>query len=488
MFMKKSAVADMFALTLARVITMISSLAQAMILARNFDKFSFGTYSQSLIIISIMTTITGFGLSSAVNYFVVRAEDIKSRQENFNSIVLINIFTGIIGALVLIIFNAHIGNYFNNPVLSTLIIYVAFRPMLTNLITDYQNLLVANSLAKTLAKRNIIISILQVLIIGIVSYYTKDLVLLFIFLILLDLLQLLYFVIISYKMKYKLSLNIKTKLIINILKYAVPLGIALMVGTLNIQIDKMIIGKFFSTEELAVFSNASRELPFSFIVASITTIVLPKIIKLLQDNNKQKVILLWSNSINLGIIFTWLFGIVALLLSRELFLLLYTEKYIDGLGVFRVFVFAQMVRFTYFGMILNALGKTRKVLLFSAFTLIINTILNFVFLDWFGFVGPAYATLISIIIIGFFQLIESTKELNCKLNSVLKFREISWYVIVMIGVAVIGFYLKGFLYYLGLNNIYILIIVTLIYCLTVLIILLKNIKILFLQINTNANN
>ena len=52
-----------------------------------------------------------------------------------------------------------------------------------------------------------------------------------------------------------------TKLLKSVFSFSIPMGLASAISTLSVQLDQLMVGRFFSTEELAVFSNAAKELP-----------------------------------------------------------------------------------------------------------------------------------------------------------------------------------------------------------------------------------
>ena len=90
------------------------------------------------------------------------------------------------------------------------------------------------------------------------------------------------------------------KLIKAIFAFSIPMGLASSVGTLNGELDKLIIGKFFSTEEYAIFANASKTLPVTILATSLTAVLLPKIVRLLKEKRYDEVVSIWGSSINIS--------------------------------------------------------------------------------------------------------------------------------------------------------------------------------------------
>ncbi|AHM57288.1 hypothetical protein EAL2_c20070 [Peptoclostridium acidaminophilum DSM 3953] len=468
---------DIVAITLARIVTMTTSIVQAMILSRLFDKYDYGTYSQIIIVMTILTNVTSFGLSSAVKYFASKTTNLNKQKEYFETIFNLNIITGIIGATILILTRDLVANYFSNPALQVMLLYVALRPMISNLVLDYQNIFIANGMSLIISYRNIGIGISQLIITGIGAFILRDIKYILILLLLLDVLQLIYFYFIS---RNRLYLNMQWKinkhLVHEIFSYSVPLAVALMIGTINIEVDKLIIGRFFSTDELAVYTNMSRELPFSFIAVAISTVTLPKIINKFSDGKLADAKQIWAFSISLGFISTTMFCVLALLLHKEIITFLYSDKYLGSESVFVIYILVQLFRYTYFGTALNAAGMSRVILFYALITLALNVILDFTFLYYIGFIGPAYASLISIAFMGLIQLIHGSKILKSSFFELFIIKHNLTSIVVFAIVGLLLFPLKNHLITYGYNNISILVIISGLYCLMTIILLFPMIK------------
>ena len=115
-------------------------------------------------------------------------------------------------------------------------------------------------------------------------------------------------------------------------------------------------------------------------------------------------------------------GLIAF--APDVITLLYSEKYLPGVNVFRIYSVVLILRCTYFGMILNATGKTRFIFYSSLCSLGLNIILNGVFYWLVGFIGPAIATLISQTVINVVQLIFTSRVMNYRFKDILPWKEL----------------------------------------------------------------
>jgi len=466
-------------------VTLCTGIAKAMIFSRTLDKFDYGTYNQGLFVVSFISPFVALGLANAVNYFYNKTEQIDERQKYTNIIFSMTIILGILGAVGVIVFRGIIANYFVNPALLGLLIYVAFTPLLTNTIALYHPLYISNGMAKTIAVSNLIMSVSQLILLGTVSIFSQNIALMFIVILILDLLQIVifggYF---NYKcFKIKL-LNIGRKYIAPILTYAVPVALASTVGTISLSIDKMIIGRMMSVEDFALYSNVSKELPFNIITSSFTIIIMPVIIEFYARGKMDKLKNVWSNYLEIGYLSTWAFCGGAIVCARELVLFLYSDRYIGGLNIFIVYLFVAMTRFTYFGLILTASGKTKWILVYSLFNLILNLFLSIILFNLLGIIGPSISSLISTSLLNIVMFLHNVKIVRVKIADVINIKTMILFITLLFCTGLLINYTDRIIISQFINvNIVKLIVKYLMYLLILLFICRKKIKTLIIELN-----
>lgn len=467
--MKNNIAKDSIMLTIVRVITLAASMAQTMILSRIMTLTEYGTYSALLIIVSLGTTIAGLGLNNAINFFFNKEKDIEKKKKYVNTIFAITTLSGLIFAVIIYVLKRQISNYYNNILVLNLIIYITLKPTFTNIITLYQQLYISVGKTKVIAIRNLIISILQIIAIPITFSIFKNIKSILIIGLILDICQLVYFGFDIKKILEINCLNIEIKMIKPILIYAIPMALATMIATIFKESDKLIIAKIATIEELAIYTNMSKQLPFEFIVLSFTTVITPVIIRLLQ-NNKKKAIQLWEDYIEFGYISTWILCIGAIICAKELLIFLYSDVYLDGLNIFKIYLLVEMFKYTYFGLILSATGKTKYILYSSGIAMVANIIFNIIFYKIFGLIGPALASLICTISMGMVQLLLSCKEAKVNFFEAIRIKNMIKTLLQLLIVAILSISLKKILKFFVNSNIIILILIYAVYILCSLLV------------------
>lgn len=419
---KEDVVSNSIILVFVKVITMSVGIIQTMILSRTLTKTGYGTYSQALLIINFTAPFFSLGLENAVNYFYNKSAELRIKEKFINTIFMISVCSGLFCGGLILAFKNQLAGYFGNAAVLGLIFLIAFRPCLQNLIALYQPLFISSGYASIIAKRNLIISIAQVGIIGGVSYFSDNIELIFLLLLLLDIIQFFCFAEVYRKRKFTISVfKADLSLIREILRYAVPMLFAASLSTISLNVDKLMVSGLMSTEDYALYSNVSKELPFAFIVSSFTAVVTPLIIRYINEGSYEKFKDLWSSYLEVGYKVTWPLCFGAAILAPEMIEVLYSRTYLstDGIMVFRIYTIASMMRFTYFGMVPTALGRTDIVLKYSVISCVINICLNYPMYLLFGMPGPAVATVASMIIGAILYFRTSTKLVNISFWEVL---------------------------------------------------------------------
>lgn len=413
---------DSAVLVFVRLITLSVSIIQTMILSRTLTKAGYGTYSQAVLIISFSAPLFSLGLGEAVNYFFNRAADKEVKESAINTIFLISIISGLACGLLIWMSQRQIAGYFGNAAVLELILLIAFRPCLQNLIALYQPLYISSGYAGAIAVRNLLVSIAQVGVVSGASYFWGSMERLFLLLLLLDMIQLFCFGAVYRKRQFAISVfRADFSLIGRILRYALPMLLAASLSTISINIDQLMVSGLMGTEHYALYSNVSRELPFAVVISSFTAVVTPLVIRYINAGEHQRFKDLWSSYMEMGYRVTWPLCVGAAVMAPEMIEVLYSEAYLnpDGVMVFRIYTVAAMLRFTYFGMIPTALGRTDVVLKYSGISCLINVCLNYPMYLLLGLPGPAAATVASMVIGALLYFRASARLVNISLWEVL---------------------------------------------------------------------
>ena len=476
-------------LTISKVITLTLAMVSAMLLSRFRTLSEYGTYSQIILISNIATSLFMLGLPASINYFLSRAET-REEQNKFLSVfyTLTTILTFVIG-LLLVLSISLIANFLNNPFIINFAYFLALFPWTRIIMGTIENILVVNKKTWTLMVYRVSNAII-VLITIIISYYSNFSfnTYMIIFLFVEIIYSLIVYLIVSCFFG-KLSISFDKSLLRNIFAFSIPIGLASAVGTINIELDKLMIGWFFDLEQVAIYSNAGKELPITIISVSLTAVLLPELARYFKTGQVDIALEKWRASTTLSLIIVSLFVFGIFVYAPDVMTILYSQKYLPGTNVFRVYIILLLLRTTYFGIILNATANTKYILFSAIFSLIMNILLNFLFYWWLGFIGPAIATLLSQLIMNALQLIITSKIIKRPINKLFPFKECAIILSIALIFGILFYYLKLWLpldQFIG--SIGESLVLGIVWAILYICLMFKKIIILWNELNNNNNN
>ena len=103
---KKGIGFDIIVMAITRVITMIFGIVVTRLLSTKLSLNDYGTYSEALTLISVITSVTIFGLVDAEVFFFNREANKEKREKSVNTIFMIEIVISLIAAGLVLAFSS----------------------------------------------------------------------------------------------------------------------------------------------------------------------------------------------------------------------------------------------------------------------------------------------------------------------------------------------------------------------------------------------
>lgn len=434
-------------LTFVQVITTVLGLIVTKLLSVNFSLQEYGTYSQALLVITTVTSISILGLTNATNYFYNKTKENDKQKEYIATIFTIQYIVGVFSALVIIICRFPIASYFGNERLTGILSIVAFMPILQNLISMYQVLFVSIGKAKVIAIRNLLVSLIRLLAVLVACFVLCDIVTVLVVVVCLDVFQVTYFFYLFRKYKYPIDIrDSRINLTREVLTFGIPMSIYVLTNSFSRDIDKYVISAFANTETLAIYSNAAKVLPFDMITSSLITVLIPIITRMINQQKYEEAKEIFKLYLRVGYILTFIFVGGAVAVSRNLMLCLYDQKYLVGLPVFIIYLVVDMIRFANATAILSGSGKTKILMSISVITMSLNAVLNIIGYKLLGLVGPALVTLLLTLGMTIALLHYGAREIHTRIIELFDLKEIGIIGIQIISIGVLTYFFSTYLY------------------------------------------
>ena len=430
-------------------------MVMTMLLSRFRSLEEFGTYKQILMIVNLVTSILMLGLPKSLNYFLARSNSDEEKQKFLSLYYTLNTILSFVVGIALVLSVGLIENCFDNYTIRSFLYFLAIFPWTKIVCSSIENLLIVYKKAKALVAFRIINSLALLLTVLAVQFFGltfKDYMLLYV-------IVESAFSVAVYVIAARVSGGIRPylngRMIRTVFAFSIPLGLASVVGTLNVELDKLLIGTLLDPVSFAIYSNAATELPVTMISSSFTAVLLPQMVRMLKKEDHHGAIKVWGNATTLSMILIAVVGVGCFVYAEDVMTLLYSKKYIEGaigaagVWVFRLYSLHLLMRCTYYGMVLNSIGKTGFIFWCSIGALGSNAVLNVVLFKVFEMFGqsmlaPAVATLISTTAMAILQLAMTAKSIDVKFREIFPWRNAACILLVNIAFGVVFFFAKRF--------------------------------------------
>lgn len=384
-----------FLLTFVKILSMILGMVQTMLMTHKLLAEDYALYAKTMTCLSVASNFSVLGLTDSILYFFNKTSDIEKRKKYINTIFFIQMISGVLVGFIFLSLMHPVSIWMNNPRLVFTIPIVFIQPLLTNLLNEYNSLYASSDLAKDTAIRSGIMAPIR-LVITVAALYTEyPVYAYFAFMVLFDVALVVYFhLVYKSKMGYFVKINrFEKSYIPSILKFSVPLGLAIVVKAVLMECDKLIVSNQCTEYELATYAAVSRTLPVTMFSASMATLLLPHITRCFHNGEKEELYKNLRLYYLAGAITSIVIGFSILPVSREAIIFLYSEKYVSGIIIFIIYLLNDIAGFSYAGMLLTITGNSKTLLWANAVSLIANIVLDYLSLRSIGILGPAVVTL-----------------------------------------------------------------------------------------------
>ncbi len=418
---------DSILLAVTKVFTLVLGILTTKFMSKYMSLSDYGLYSQSLVVVEATTALITFGMTDAVNYFFNSTKEKDKRASYVNTMFFLEIIIGIAGAIIICSLSKPICYYFSEPHLFVLLFIVCLQPLFDNLVAMLQVLYVSNKKGKYISVRTLIVSIIRLGIVIIGCTVFRNLYFVVIGFTITAFLQVALFWIWYKKIDFIINpLKFDKQAILPVLKFGLPLGLYILINSLLRTSDKFVIGYFASTEELAIYSNAAKILPFDIVAASFITICAPFITRYVKNQQNAELNSLLKNYISVSFVSTIGLASVVLLFSKDILLILYDDKYLPGLDVFKIYIIIEMCKFCSLYIVIMSFNRNKELLIISLIALLLNVFLDIALYHLFGSIGCAIGTLIITISISIYMFLRTCKLTEIKLNNLIDFNFLLW--------------------------------------------------------------
>lgn len=419
-----SLIKDSVIMTFSKGIRAFVMLILTMLMSRVMMEDTYGTYRQIMLIVTLCTAIIPLGIPVTISYFY---QNINAMQKSklVNNTLIISSVLSISVICIINIFSFDISVLFNN---SNLVDYLFILSLYIAIIIAFsylENLYISSGHALILGIINIIFFIIYFIIIAIEIIFFNKLYTIILTMTILEVIKSVYMLYKIYnlnKYEYLFDISFMKKQ----MGYAMPLGLTVIIQTINLYTDNLFISSNFTPTEYAIYSTGATEVPFiSIITISLATVALPQMSKLYNtDHDFQGVLEVWSKTTKSAAAIIFPVFWILLFYNAGYIKFIFSEKYLATTPVFIVYLFRLLLSCTVFSNILIILKKQKVIVKNMLIGIMFNITMNFLLIKIFGMLGAAISSMLMHSLLVILQLYQISKFSNYKVSHLLPFREL----------------------------------------------------------------
>ncbi|MBF0311013.1 MAG: oligosaccharide flippase family protein [Magnetococcales bacterium] len=208
--------------------------------------------------------------------------------------------------------------------------------------------------------------------------------------------------IMAWRISREAPFSLRPSLVVEELKIGYPVLFKSLMGSINSQFDKYLIGLFGTLSNVGVFNIAQRASGMIFtLMTSLEQAYLPTVYRLLFEGKEENRAVL-GRYLTPYMYFSLAFAYGLILGAEEVFWLLTAPEYHPGIDMAIVLAlyFSTMFLMKINGTQLNYSKKVWATSFLVSGSVTLNILLNIPFIHWWGAMGAAWATLVSGMIMG----------------------------------------------------------------------------------------
>jgi O-antigen/teichoic acid export membrane protein len=223
-------------------------------------------------------------------------------------------------------------------------------------------------------------------------------------------------------------------LLVEQLRYSLPFGLAVLVGTLQANFHHFVVSHTFDAATFAIFAVGCLQIPLiDFIATPMADVMMVKMTEARRDGAVARARALWHQAASdLALLFVPLVGLL-LVASDRIIVLLFTESYAASVPIFRVSVLTILFTPLLIESVLRVHADTRFILLLNTLQLGVLALLIRPFLSRFGLVGGVLVMVVAVVVVRAAGLLRLRRLLATRFTELLPWPALAKVMIVAIG-------------------------------------------------------
>lgn len=408
-------------LIIARGISILITIFIPLVLVRMLSQEAFGTYKQSLLLVSTAITLIPWGMAQSLYYFLPK--DLEHRSEYLLNTIRFLLITGCCAFILFSLSGPFLINIFHNAEMAKyapmLGIYVFFM-----IVTSYSEIvLTAENRVSAAAWIILFYELGKAIILILGAWVTRSYQGIIICLAISAIIR---FILITFYFRRDL-INIfqpcNYQLLHNQWHYAMPFGMMSLFSFFQDTFHQYYISFYFTAAQFAIYAVGCLDLPvIDLFYSSIGNIVMVKMTESLRENNVIQAKEMWHEAITkLALVFFPLTIFMALI-GHHFIIALFTKRYEASVPIFIISLITIPSTILLVDPVLRVFDENRYMLWISIFRLPLTFFMVTLALQIMGIIGGAVSTVLIMYIVRCTMLMRVKKVMKLTMAQLLPWR------------------------------------------------------------------
>ena len=404
-------------LAVSKLLNFAVQFLTPLFLVRILNRELYGQYKEFFVYASLIGTFIAFSIKYNLLYFI--SKDPKGIKYYVSNTIFLEFITCLVGVIIVYLFQNSIIKSSSFNFFYLLIIYL----IITRNFDFLESLWLSQKKSKYVLYYSFIFAFIRVLFVVITAYLTKDVISILYIILFFEFIRLLFSLFYSFYKKLFIF-NFKYSFLKEQLIYIVPLGLADILISFNVDVSKFIISTNLGPSALALYAVASQRLPIiNIIQTSIADVIFPDMAEKVKDEPIQALDL-WRRANILYLYLLVPLFYLQLYYAEIIIKVLFTSNYLEAVPIFKIYLGFFLLQCFEMGIPIRVKNKNKTILIGHIYYTIIHIGILYMLFHFIGFLGPAIAFVFMETIFLFYFGSIILKIYNIKLKDLFYWRKI----------------------------------------------------------------
>lgn len=319
----------------AKTLAFIFSFALPLLLVRRLERYEFGLYKQVFLVIGTSVAILPLGFAMSAFYFLPREPE-RRRQVVFN-IMLFNTTAGALACLAFVVHPSLLSAIFRGSELTALAPLIGVVILLWIVSSFLEFIAIAHHESRIATVFIVVAQLTKTTLLLTAALFAPTVQALVYAAAVQGVLQTIILLVYLRSRFRGFWQSFEWPIMRRQLAYAVPLGLAGMLYTIQLDLHNYLVSYRFDAATFAVYSIGCFQLPLVAILSdSVGSVMIPRVSYLQKQNEQREIVLLTARVMRkLAAIYFPLYALL-LVVGLEFITVLFTTRYLDSWPIFAI--------------------------------------------------------------------------------------------------------------------------------------------------------